>query len=148
MYLDSAILLKLVVREPDSLYYASQLDGATGVWTCDLALTECWSALLRKEREEAIDADTRAAAWQRLERYVASGVSLLPVDAGLQSRARKVMERCHPEVAIRSLDALHLAACEALAAFPLWTNDTRMRAAAALLRTPLAPLPPDAAPTQ
>ena len=64
MYLDSAILVKLVVREPDSIFYAEQVHGQTGVWSSLLALTECWSALFRKQREGAIDGATRKTAWQ------------------------------------------------------------------------------------
>jgi len=141
VYLDSAILVKLVIREPDSLFYAEQLDGATGLCSCELARTECWSALLRKEREGDIDGDTRAQAWQRLDAYLDTCLILQPVTADLLERANQVLERCHPAVAVRSLDAVHLAACEALAAFPLWTNDTRMRAAADHLHFPLSPLP-------
>jgi len=64
MYLDSAILVKLIVREPDILYYAEQFDRQVGVWSSELALTEVYSALLRKEREQAIDRSTRnAACW-------------------------------------------------------------------------------------
>jgi len=48
MYLDTAVLVKLLVREPDSSFYANQAQGQL-VWTADLALTECYSALLRKE---------------------------------------------------------------------------------------------------
>lgn len=141
MYLDSAILIKLIVREPDSLYYAEQLDGQVGLWSSELALTEVWSALLRKEREQAIDESTRRTAWQALQRHVNSDLNLLPADRDLLHRANRVLEQCHPDVALRSLDAIHLASCEVLDAFPLWTNDARMRAAATCLHFPLCPLP-------
>ena len=53
MYLDSAILVKLLVREPDSMFYADMVDGQIA-WSAELALSECFSALLRKEREGAV----------------------------------------------------------------------------------------------
>jgi hypothetical protein len=53
MYLDTAILVKLLVREPDSDFYVSLVDGQP-VWSSQLVLVECFSALLRKERERAI----------------------------------------------------------------------------------------------
>jgi predicted nucleic acid-binding protein len=59
MYLDSAILVKLVVREPDSFFYAEQIDRQTDVWSSQLAVTESWSALFRKQREGVIDAKAR-----------------------------------------------------------------------------------------
>ena len=110
MYLDSAVLVKLVVREPDSLFYAGQVDGQAGVSTSQLALTECWSALFRKQREGAIDAKGRRSAWRKLEQYVADGaLDLVPVDRGVLRRANQIIERCHPQVPVRSLDAIHLA---------------------------------------
>ncbi|PYV05757.1 MAG: hypothetical protein DMG10_03850 [Acidobacteria bacterium] len=142
MYLDSAVLVKLVVREPDSLFYAGQVDGQAGVSTSQLALTECWSALFRKQREGAIDAKGRRSAWRKLEQYVADGaLDLVPVDRGVLRRANQIIERCHPQVPVRSLDAIHLASCEATNAFPLLTNDERMRAAARRLRFALGPMP-------
>jgi hypothetical protein len=55
MCLDSAILIKLVVLEPDSFYYADCVDGQADLCSRQVALTEVWSALLRKEREGALD---------------------------------------------------------------------------------------------
>jgi len=142
MYLDSAILVKLVVREPDSFFYAEQTDGQADVWSSQLALTECWSALFRKQREGVIGAKARWAAWQRLERYLTDGMlGLVPVNQPILNRANRIISRCHPGIAIRSLDAIHLASCEAADAFPLVTNDRQMRAAADHLRFPLGPLP-------
>jgi predicted nucleic acid-binding protein len=81
MYLDSAILVKLVVRESDSFFYAEQTIGQTVVWSSQLALTESWSALIRKQREGAIHARVRRAAWKKLERYFIHGMlGMVPVD--------------------------------------------------------------------
>jgi len=49
MYLDSAIIVKLLVREADSEWFSNQLVGQKFV-TSELALTEVQSALLSKER--------------------------------------------------------------------------------------------------
>jgi len=142
VYLDSAVLVKLVVREPDSFFYAGQVDGVTGVWSSDVALTECWSALFRKQREGAIGAATRRTAWRKLERYVAdAAVELVPVDRSILLRANRIIERCFPKVPVRSFDAIHLASCEVMNAYPLLTNDERMRAAGLHLRFVLGPLP-------
>jgi len=143
MYLDSAILVKLVVREPDSFFYSEQIDGQTNVWSSELALTECWSALFRKQRERTIHARARSSAWQKLERYFTGGtLGMVPVDQSILKRANRIISSCHPKVALRSLDAIHLASCEAADAFPLLTNDKQMRIAAAHLRFSLGPLPP------
>jgi predicted nucleic acid-binding protein len=142
MYLDSAIVVKLFVREADSMFYAERLDGQPEIWTSELAMTECYAALCRKEREEEISARTRRAAWRRIERHSLEGsLHLLSVSNSVLLRSRLILERCHPVVPIRSLDAIHLASCEEIDAFPLWTSDVRMRRAAALLRFPLGPMP-------
>ena len=142
MYLDSAILVKLVVRETDSLFYAEQTNGQADVWISQLTLTESWSALVRKQREGAINVRARRVAWQKLERYFTDGMlGLVPVDESILKRANRIILRCHPRVALRSLDAIHLASCEAADAFPLLTNDRQMRTAADHLRFPLGPLP-------
>jgi predicted nucleic acid-binding protein len=105
-------------------------------------MTECYAALCRKEREEEIDARTRRAAWRRIERKSSEGsLHLLAVSNSVLVRSQVVLERCHPVVPIRSLDAIHLSSCEEIGAFPLWTNDLRMREAAELLRFPLGPVP-------
>jgi predicted nucleic acid-binding protein len=142
MYLDSAILVKLVVRETDSFFYAEQTNGQADVWSSQLTLTESWSALVRKQREGAINVRARRVAWQKLERYFTDGMlGLVPVDESILKRANRIILRCHPRVALRSLDAIHLASCEAADAFPLLTNDRQMRTAADHLRFPLGPLP-------
>ncbi len=142
MYLDSAVLVKLVVREPDSLFYADQVHGRSDVWVSEIALTECWSALLRKEREQAVDVPTRENAWRRLETYFSGEVPhMLSVTREILHRANRILDRCHPEVGLRSLDAIHLASCEAADAWPLLTSDLRMRQGAEILRLPLGPLP-------
>lgn len=142
MYLDSVILVKLVVREPDSFFYAEQADGHTDILSSQLIITETWSALFRKQREGTIDARTRRAAWGRLERYFTNGsLVLVPIDHSILNRANQIISRCHPKIGLRSLDAIHLASCEAADAFPLFTNDRQMRTAALHLRFPLGPLP-------
>ena len=142
MYLDTAILVKLVVREPDSLFYAGLVDGQIGLCSSQILLTEVWSALCRKERERAIDAETRRQAWTRCERYVQGGALLLePVTGTVLRRANAIIERCHPAVPVRTLDAIHLASAEIGASWPILSNDRCVRAAAQCLRLPLGPLP-------
>src|SRR4030095_7222427 len=142
MYLDSAILVKLVVREPDSFFYAEQTIGQTDVWISQLALAESWSALIRKQREGEIHVRVRRSAWQKLERYFTHRMlGMVPGDESILKRANRIILRCNPKVALRPLDAIHLASCEAADAYPLLTNDRQMRAAADHLRFPLGPLP-------
>jgi predicted nucleic acid-binding protein len=68
VYLDTAILVKLLVRESDSDFYVTLADGETA-WSSQLVVVECFSALLRKERERAISRAHR----RRAARQVAAG---------------------------------------------------------------------------
>jgi len=68
-------------------------------------------------------------------------IRLEPLSEATLKKANHILEQCHPRVALRSLDALHLAACDQLQEWPLCTTDLRMRQAAEVLRFPLSPLP-------
>jgi predicted nucleic acid-binding protein len=141
VYLDTAILVKVLVREPDSDFYATLVDGQVA-WSSQLVLVECFSALLRKERERTISRAHRRRAARQVARDAAAGrLSLVPVTPGLVQRANAILEICHPTVALRSLDAIHLASAERCQSWPVCSNDARVRAAAARLGLPLSPLP-------
>jgi predicted nucleic acid-binding protein len=141
VYLDTAILVKLLVRERDSAFYVHLVDREM-VWSSQIATTECFSALLRKEREGAISPTHRRAAWRQVETDVADArLALVPVAPSVLERANTVLERVHGTVALRSLDAIHLASAEHCASWPLCSSDARVRAAANLLAMPLTPLP-------
>ena len=139
MYLDSAIIVKLLVTEPDSTFFQNALVGEL-LWTSELSITEVASALVSKERQNLITDSMRRAALNLFDDRVASGQMLiLPIDNKTYSRARFLLETCHPDVALRSLDAIHIAACNQAAAFPLCATDSRMRAAATKLHIPIFP---------
>jgi uncharacterized protein len=141
LYLDTAILLKLLVREPDSAHYVKLVDGQI-IWSSQIILTECFSALLRKEREGAITATHRKRAWHQVELDLSAGrLNLAPLSLSVLEGANAVLVACHPNVALRSLDAIHLASASECRSWPLCTNDVRMRQAAAQLALPLTALP-------
>ena len=141
VYLDTAVLVKLLAPEPDSDYYMRLVDGQV-VWSSAITVTECFSALLRKERERAITSVHRQKAWSQVERDIESGsLNLVTVTTGVLIRANGILAACHPRVALRSLDAIHLASAERCQSWPVCSNDGRMRQAAAALGLPLTPLP-------
>lgn len=141
MYLDSAILVKLVVREPDSDFYANLLNGQPSVQTSELAVAECRSALLRKRVCGEISSRTCDASWRRLEAMWSAegGLRLLPVLMSTLMEAGDIMARCADAAPLRTLDAIHLATCMLARAHPLHTNDRTMRQAATHLAIPLGP---------
>ena len=144
MYLDSAILVKLVVREPDSDFYADLLDGRTAVQASELTMPECRSALLRKREHGDIDARTCERAWERLQSLWSKGGGLLlqPVTRTVLLEAGEVICQCAGAVPVRTLDAIHIASCLLARAYPLMTNDRVMRSAAERLGIPLGATPP------
>lgn len=139
MYLDTSIVLKLLVDEPDSGLFQDALEGEF-LSSSEVALTELWSALLAKERKSLISASQRASAWRLFtERVQAKQIILHPLNRVVLKKANQVLERCHPTVPLRTLDAIHTAACDLSQDFPLCTTDRRMRDAAGVLGIPVFP---------
>lgn len=142
MYLDTSILVKLLVSEPDSEFFQTALRGKL-LSTSELALTEIWSALMHKERNKAISQEDRFAAWRVFnERVQWKQIELHPLNGVVLKKANQILARCHPAVPLRTLDAIHTAACDLSQDFPLCTTDRRMRDAAVLMEIPVFPEAP------
>jgi predicted nucleic acid-binding protein len=138
MYLDTSVLAKLFVQEPDSESCAARVRGETLV-SSELSHAEFFSMLLRKERSGEISLEKRQAACAEFGRQLAMGdIHLTPLDSSIVRKARDLMAEVHPYVALRTLDALHLATYLDIFAAPLFTNDRNMREAAKLLEIALA----------
>jgi len=141
MYLDSCILIKLLVAEPDSPFFQSAVTGCE-ISSSELALTEVASALLSKERAGAISASQRIQAWQIFQNWADEEILELELlETRTLRNANRILSATHPEIALRTLDAIHLAACDLSQDFPLCTTDRRMREAAQILKIPLFPEP-------
>lgn len=137
MYLDSCVLAKLFVIEPDSEACAAEVSGSVLV-SSELAYGELFSTLLRKERAQEITARARGLLWADFERQVrAESIYLAVLDGTVARKAQEVMLEVHPHVPLRTLDAIHLATYLSVLAGPLFTKDVRMRDAARLLEIPL-----------
>jgi predicted nucleic acid-binding protein len=129
MYLDSAIVVKLLVREPDSQWFDSSLVGEH-FESSELALAEVRSALLAKERNGHITPRERVAATQRFHLMVEDElIRLLPLHRAVLERASEIQYACHPHIPLRTLDALHVATCEIHRSGKICTTDGRMRSA-------------------
>lgn len=143
MYLDSAILVKLVVRETDSEFYAALVDGQRNVHSSELTIVECRSALVRKRLHGELGSDLYDGAWERLKAFWSDGMRLRlhPVSLPILRTAGELIQRCAGRAPLRTLDAIHLATCLQVRSRQLVTNDAVMRAAAEALEIPLNPLP-------
>jgi predicted nucleic acid-binding protein len=139
MYLDTSIIIKLLVDEPDSEFFQSSLEGVR-LSTSQLSTTEVWSALCSKERGRFISAQQRTAAWSIFNERVQDGqIILRPLNAVVLKKANRIIELCHPSTPLITLDAIHAATCEMSMDFPLCTTDRRMRDAAKKLGIPVFP---------
>ena len=133
MYLDTSVLVKRYVAEPDSEQVDEVVVGFTLV-TSELALGEVWSALLAKERNKVLSLAARESAWNAFLADVDGGVlRLIPLDGVMIREANEMMLRVHPHVPLRTLDAIHLATFDSVVTGPIFTKDKRMLAAAKLL---------------
>lgn len=139
MYLDSAIIVKLLVREPESEWFNNRLSGQV-LDSSELCLTEVHSALLSKERSGSISSGLRRQAAERFENLVNDEIlRLLPLDRRVLERASAILQACHPKIALRTLDALHVATCDLHRCEALCATDGRMRDAAAQIAMRLFP---------
>ena len=139
MYLDSAIIVKLLVDEADTTSLVKALVGHP-LSSSELAVPEVLSALLGKERNKLISAAQRTDAWALFnERVQAREIVLRPLNGIVLKKANNILERCHPAVPLRTLDAIHTASCDLSQDFPLCTTDRRMRDAACVLGIPVFP---------
>ena len=130
MYLDSAIIVKLLVREEDSAWFNRSIAGHE-LWTSELALAEVRSAILIKERAGTVTVAERKLAFARFDSmHEEKLLRLHPLNSNIVERAAGLLESCHPEVALRSLDGIHLATALIHARGPLCTTDGKLRAAA------------------
>jgi predicted nucleic acid-binding protein len=137
MYLDSCVLAKLFVYEPDSAACAAKVSSSVIV-SSELAYSELFSTLLRKERAREITAAQREALWANFERQVKEeSIYLAVLDGVIVRRAQDIMLEVHPHVALRTLDAIHLATYLSVVTGALFTKDQRMREAARRLEIPL-----------
>ena len=133
MYLDTSVLVKRYVAEPDSDHVDEVVVGYTLV-SSELALAEVWSALLAKERNNVLSLRARENAWSAFLNDVDEGVlRLIPLDGVMIREANETMLRVHPHVPLRTLDAVHLATYGSVITGPIFTKDKRMLAAAKLL---------------
>ena len=139
MYLDSAIIVKLLVRETDSAWFDQHLAGHP-FETSELALAEVRSALLAKERAGHITSRERISAGEKFLTMIENDlIQLRPMNRRVLERASAMQLACHPKIPLRTLDALHVATADLHKCETLSTTDGRMHAACAQFAIALMP---------
>lgn len=139
MYLDTSVLVKLYCREDGAAECEAVASRADGFFSSELLHGELCSALLGKERNRLISPGLRAEIWQLFLDHVGEGrIQLLALNGIVVREAADVMTQLHPEIPLRTLDAIHLATYLSVDAGPLFTRDKRMLEAARKLGLSLA----------
>ena len=130
IYLDSSALAKLYVPEPESDTLEAFLQGRRDLMISELAITEVLSAVARRRREGMITAhqalDIRDAVLADADSGSFLRLDMSPV---VHREAERLLFHIE-SVALRTLDALHVAAALLGLATHVVTFDARMRAAA------------------
>jgi predicted nucleic acid-binding protein len=132
-YIDTSVATKLYIKEADSYACVDIVRGATLV-SSRLLFCEFRSALLGKESRGEISRELRVEAWEQFVEHTAAGmVRFSPLDDVVAQDAADLLEELHPHVALRPLDALHIATFLSIDGGPLFTKDLRMLSAASHL---------------
>lgn len=143
MYVDSGILLKAFVAEPESDAVQAVLATAEDVTCSELLLAEFQSALARKCRERQLDAFAANACMMELRRTIGDGaINMVKMESSTIEAAVKLLSTLAGDIPLRTLDAIHLAVCLEHKLFPLFATDGVMVKAARHLKIPLVALCP------
>ena len=130
IYIDSSALAKLYVPEPGSDALEAFLKGRRDLMISELAITEVLSAVARRRREGMITArqalDIRDALLADADSGSFHRLDMSPV---VHREAERLLFHID-SIALRTLDALHVAAALLGSATQVATYDARMRATA------------------
>jgi predicted nucleic acid-binding protein len=142
MYLDSCVIVKLVSHEPDSEAFHG-IVAEQPIVTSELAVAEVRSALLTKERAGRISRQARLTGWRLFQDKVRDlEFILLPLNRHVIERAGAVIDQCHPNVALRTLDAIHVATAELHGSEQMCSSDLRVCDASDFIGLSVVTLPP------
>lgn len=138
VYLDTSVLVALIVNEPYSAAVATWYGRAKGelvsaVW----CVTEFASALGIKRRTGQLDETQAESAWANFSRLAANDLQLLPLELAHYHRAAVLVL---DSSSLRAGDALHLACAEQVGASSIATLDDSMARKAARLKIKAVPL--------
>lgn len=133
VYLDTSALIKCYVAEPYSDAVETYLTSIDAPAISHLTVLEWHCALRRRERAGAFSSEYRVLAEETFAQQLADGLfHLLPTDRNAFDQARSLLGKVAP-LALRSLDALHLATAQSSGAKTIATADRLMAEAATRL---------------
>jgi predicted nucleic acid-binding protein len=138
MYVDTSVVVRLYIGEPDSEACEAIVAG-TSLVSSQLLCCEFRSALLGKVSRGIISTELLAEVWGEFEKDVAAKkIRLVSLGDNLVQDAADLLNELHPDVPLRTLDAIHLATYLSVETGSLFTRDLRMLQAARRLGLPVA----------
>jgi predicted nucleic acid-binding protein len=138
IYLDSGIIIKLYVKEPDSQAWRDRLRTQVQMVTSNLSLAEMRSALRQKVQLRLLRPRIARDVWLDFQRLVSEGTLVtLPVGQDVVVKCLSHFDLLPRKSGLRTLDALHLATASLVNGCFMATTDRQMIAAAKLLSVPL-----------
>lgn len=132
LYIDSSALAKLYTPEPESDKLDQYLRGRRDLMISDLCITEVISAVARRKREGSINAKQAAEIRKVLFRDAESGSFQRSDTSPAIHRDAEQLLLSTESVALRTLDALHIALALSMQAQLLVTFDPLMAHVAAI----------------
>lgn len=140
MYVDTSVVAAMYLPELSSDYVQATLSASKGHSAAEILVPEFRSVLVRKEREGKLQQKDASRVWNLFQEHVRAGAwNLLPVTRELMESAADVIHLCSRHVSVRTLDAIHLAACRDYREHPLFTGDDVMKKGAKILHIPMIP---------
>jgi len=108
-YIDTSVLLKAYVPEPDSERFVTWADAVATRCISPLSAVELHCAIHRRQRMGLLSLKQRTSAIEAFDAEVDADLyRVLPWPARGFDEGRAALENCRP-IALRALDALHLA---------------------------------------
>jgi predicted nucleic acid-binding protein len=137
-YLDSAILVKLYLDEPDSERWRTSVGHYEDLASSTLSLLEMKCSLRRNAHAGLITTAGTKRIWNEFRAAIDDGIiQTFPIGNDVIEESVRILEELSRKILLRSLDTLHLATARLHGCSALATTDLRMRAGAAALQIPL-----------
>ena len=143
-YWDTSTLVKLFTPEPDSVLFENHALATSGpILIARIGLYEARATFRRKEADGTLQPGAAAVLFAKLTQDLAAGlVRVVELEPAVDREYGHVLDTCYgqtPLIALRTLDALHLASARASGETELVATDKPMRDAANALKLTLFP---------
>lgn len=132
-YIDTSALAKCYIREPRSLEVLEWADGQGETATAALTLVEFRCLLARRRRNGQIDTQLERRALAEFDGHVRGDAWRIHQNSFGDFAAARDLIDVLPDVALRALDALHLATARSVGASEFATSDKAQAKAARAL---------------